>query len=195
MVTLNLKVMKNLILILMILIAGTSFTQAQTTDKEERARLRQERKAEQEILDSLLFEQSKQSIENKKFVLEADRVMFKYGTTAYVTSNTNFVMVNEDKATVQIAFNVPVSGPNGIGGITVDGLMSDFSMKEDKKGNISVEFNVSGVGISARITISLPKGSSTATVNVLPTFNSNRLTLSGHILPLEQSTVFKGRAL
>lgn len=187
--------MKRLLIMLIAIIANVGLTQAQTTDKEERARLRQERKAEQEILDSLLFEQSKQSIENKKFVLEADRVMFKYGTTAYVTSNTNFVMVNEDKATVQIAFNVPVSGPNGIGGITVDGLMSDFSMKEDKKGNISVEFNVSGVGISARITISMPKGSSTATVNVLPTFNSNRLTLSGHILPLEQSTVFKGRAL
>ncbi|MDY3070297.1 MAG: DUF4251 domain-containing protein [Parabacteroides sp.] len=187
--------MKNLILILTALIATTNFAQAQKTDKEERARLRQERKAEQEILDSLLFEQSKQSIENKKFVLEADRVMFKHGTTAYVTSNTNFVMVNEDKATVQIAFNVPVSGPNGIGGITVDGLMTDFNMKEDKKGNLSVDFNVSGVGISARINISLPKGSSTATINVLPTFNSNRLTLSGHILPLEQSTVFKGRAL
>lgn len=187
--------MKRLLIMLIAIIANVGLTQAQTTDKEERARLRQERKAEQEILDSLLFEQSKQSIENKKFVLEADRVMFKYGTTAYVTSNTNFVMVNEDKATVQIAFNVPVSGPNGIGGITVDGLMSDFSMEEDKKGNLSVEFNVSGVGISARITISIPKGSSSATVNVSPTFNSNRLTLSGHILPLEQSTVFKGRAL
>lgn len=187
--------MKNLILLLIVLIAGTNFTQAQTTDKEERARLRQERKAEQEMLDSLLFEQAKQSIENKKFVLEADRVMFKHGTTAYVTSNTNFVMVNEDKATVQIAFNVPVSGPNGIGGVTVDGLLSDFNMEEDKKGNLTVEFNVSGVGISARISISLPKGSSSATINVLPTFNSNRLTLSGHIIPLEHSSVFKGRAL
>ena len=183
--------MKRWIMMLIALVVCVGFSNAQTTDKEERAKLREERRIEQERLDSLYFVQAKQAIENRRFVLEADRVMFKYGTTAYVSSNTNFVMVK----TVQIAFNVPMSGPNGLGGITVDGNMSDFEMKENKKGDISVEFNTSGVGISARVTITLPKGSSSATVTVLPTFNSNRLTLMGHILPLENSSIFKGRAL
>ena len=177
--------MKRWIMMLIALVVCVGFSNAQTTDKEERAKLREERRIEQERLDSLYFVQAKQAIENRRFVLEADRVMFKYGTTAYVSSNTNFVMVKDDEATVQIAFNVPMSGPNGLGGITVDGNMSDFEMKENK----------SGVGISARVTITLPKGSSSATVTVLPTFNSNRLTLMGHILPLENSSIFKGRAL
>lgn len=191
----NRMLMKRWIMMLIALVVCVGFSNAQTTDKEERAKLREERRIEQERLDSLYFVQAKQAIENRRFVLEADRVMFKYGTTAYVSSNTNFVMVKDDEATVQIAFNVPMSGPNGLGGITVDGNMSDFEMKENKKGDITVEFNTSGIGISARVTIILPKGSSSATVTVLPTFNSNRLTLMGHVLPLENSSIFKGRAL
>lgn len=46
--------MKRLLIMLIAIIANVGLTQAQTTDKEERARLRQERKAEQEILDSVL---------------------------------------------------------------------------------------------------------------------------------------------
>lgn len=188
--------MRNLILILVALIASMSFVEAQTTNKkEEKAKSRKERKAERERADSLLFEQAKLSIENKCFVLEADRVMLKRGMTSNVSSNTNFVMVNKEKATVQVSFNVPVSGANGLGGVTVDGNLSDFKIKEDKKGNLTVDFNVSGAGISAKVTISLPKGSNSATLNVLPTFNSNHLTLYGQVMPLEQSTVFKGRTL
>lgn len=188
--------MRNLILILAALIASMSFAEAQTTNKkEEKAKSRKERKAERAKADSLLFEQAKFSIENKSFVLEANRVMLKRGTTSNVSPTTNFVMVNNDKATVQVSFNVAVSGSNGLGGVTVDGNLSDFTTKEDKKGNLTVDFNVLGSGISAKVTISLPKGSNTATLSVLPTFNSNRLTLYGQVVPLGQSTVFKGRSL
>ena len=63
--------------------------------------------------------------------MEADHVVFKYGNMAYVNSNTNFVSVKGDKAVVQVAFNIPVSGPNGIGGVTVDGSVSDYEVKTD----------------------------------------------------------------
>lgn len=52
---------------------------------------------------------------------------------AYVNSNTNFVSVKGDKAVVQVAFNIPVGGPNGIGGVTVDGSVSDYEVKTDKR--------------------------------------------------------------
>lgn len=168
--------------------------QAQS-QKEERAQIREQRRAEQEALDSLLYEQSQKALKAKEYVLEADRVIFKRGTTAYVSSNTNFIAVENDRATVQIAFNIPVSGPNGIGGITVEGLMSNYKQQTDKKGNTHISFNVMGTGISARIDINQAKGSDRATVNISPNFNSERLTLEGHILPLQQSSIYKGRAL
>lgn len=186
--------MKKLFVMLIALAACAGNAQAQSA-KEERAKIREQRRQEQAALDSLFYVQSKQALDARKYVLEADRVIFKRGTTAYVSSNTNFVAVDGDQATVQIAFNVPFSGPNGIGGITVDGTVSNYESETDKRGNLHVSFNVSGIGISARVDISLPEGGTNATVNVSPNFNSNRLTLDGHIVPLSHSSVFKGRAL
>lgn len=54
--------------------------------------------------------------------------------------------------------------------------------------------NITGVGISAQVNITLTNGSNNATVDILPNFHSNRLTLSGTLLPLDKSSVFKGRS-
>lgn len=154
-----------------------------------------ERKAIQEKLDSLMYVEAEKAISDKDFTLEADKVEFKYGQTAFVNSNTNFVSVTGDKSVVQVAFNVPVSGPNGIGGITLDGNISNYEVKKDKKGNINVSMNVMGTGISALVNISLYSGSNKASVTITPNFNSNRLTLTGVIVPSSSSRVFKGRSI
>ena len=39
---------------------------------------RQEKKAAQEALDKMLFQEAKEAIDNQTFVLEADRVYFKF---------------------------------------------------------------------------------------------------------------------
>lgn len=52
-----------------------------------------------------------------------------------------------------------------------------------------------GTGISARVDITLYEGSNKATVSITPNFNSNRMTLNGVIVPIEKSSVFKGRSL
>ena len=162
----------------LLLLAGSAAAQ----QEQERELTKAEKKALQEHIDSLLF-------------VEADRVVFKYGQTAYVTSNTNFVSVKDKRAVVQVAFNIPVSGPNGLGGVTVEGSFSDYDLRKDKKGNLNLSINVMGTGISARVDITLYKGSNKASVNITPNFNSNRMTLNGFIVPIEKSTVFKGRSL
>lgn len=184
--------MKNsLLLALVASFVCAGYSPAQTTRKSTR----EEEKAAQEAVEELSFEQARKAIDEKTFVLEADQVVFKHGENAFVSSTTNFVGVNKDEAAVQIAFNIPASGPNGLGGITVEGRVTDYQVKTDKKENISVSMNVMGTGISARVDITLPKGSNRATVTVLPNFNSNRLTLIGKLIPMNESNVFKGRSL
>lgn len=167
----------------------------QNTNSNERKLTRQERKELQDSLDMAFFREAKKAIDNRNFVLEADKVIFKYGQIAYVTSNTNFVALKGDKAVVQVAFNIPVSGPNGLGGVTVQGTASDIKVNTDKKGNISMSMNVMGVGISAQVNISVPYGTNEADVDILPNFNSNHLTLSGRLLPMEKANVFQGTTL
>ena len=76
---------------------------------------KEEKKALQEKIDSIQHAEAVEAINAKKFTLEADQVVFKYGQTAYVTSNTNFVSVDGEDAVVQVAFNIPAAGPNGLG--------------------------------------------------------------------------------
>ena len=109
----------------MLFCAGASMAQDKKADKvAEKAAKKAEKeakKAAEEAEQMALFEQGVQALKDKDFVLEADRVEFKRGQFVYVTPSTNFVSMQGDHATIQLAFNIPVSGPNGIGGITVDG--------------------------------------------------------------------------
>lgn len=182
---------KFFLLVVAALFCCVGYSQAQTNEKKL---TREEKKAAQKALDMSYFEEAKQAIESQAFTLEADRVIFKRGRSAFVTANTNFVTVNGEQSSVQVAFNTTLSGPNGIGGVTVDGRVSNYQVKTDKKGNVFVSFSVMGIGISAQVNITLTHGSNQASVDIRPNFNSNRLTLTGTLLPLDKSNVFKGRS-
>ena len=110
---------KVVILTLVTLFTCVEYSQAQTTEKEM---TRQEKKAAQEALDKMLFQEAKEAIDNQTFVLEADRVYFKYGTSAFVSSNTNFVGLDGDKAVVQVGIDIPYGSNNA----TVD-ILPNFN--------------------------------------------------------------------
>lgn len=178
-----------------VLAAFMAFAGAAAQDGGERKLTKQERKAMQARVDSILNVRAVKAVTDTMFVLEADQVVFKYGHVAYVTSNTNFVKFDGDRAVVQVAFNVPWSGFNGLGGITVEGNASKYDVTTDKRGNIYIDASVSGRGISAQLMLTLMAGSNKATVTIIPNFNSGRITLEGSIVPLEDSSVFKGSSL
>ncbi|MGM9758546.1 MAG: DUF4251 domain-containing protein [Parabacteroides sp.] len=167
----------------------------QQTEKQAKKARKAAQKAEEEALQQALFEAAKGALDQLDFVLEADRVEFKRGQFLYVTSNTNFVSLRDGQATVQLSLNGAVSGPNGLGGITVEGTATNIKTSADKKGNVNFSMTVQGIGISATVTIRLTKGTNQCTATVLPNFNSNRLSFTGYLYPSEQSNVFKGRAL
>lgn len=179
--------------------AGNAYAQENRTEKRadrkaqrdaERARLKAEEKAD----DALAYQEAVAALQAKQFVVEGDRVMFRNGQSEFVTSNTNFVLVNENRGTVQVAFNTAQPGPNGIGGVTVDGSVSDLQSTTDKKGNRNIRFSIQGVGVSAQVFLTLTNGSNDASITINPNFNSRSMTLSGKLVPLEQSNIFKGRS-
>ena len=96
---------------------------------------------------------------------------------------------------MQVAFNVPWPGFNGLGGITVEGSVSGYKKYSDKKGNTYIQASVNGVGISAQVFITLWNGGDKATVTVQQNFRSGKITLDGCIVPLEESNMFKGTSI
>lgn len=55
---------------------------------------KKQRKQLKAMMDSINFARAAAAMDNMDFVLRADRLVFKYGHTAYVNSVTNFISVS-----------------------------------------------------------------------------------------------------
>ena len=147
------------------------------------------------LADSLASVQAAAAIKNQDFVLEAQSITFKNGANTFVNSNTNFIAVKGNRAVVQISPSNFASGPNGVGGVTVDGMITDRSITRDKRGNLNYSMNVMGVGINAQVEIYMYPNTNGATAVVYPNFNSNTVWMQGNIVPYENSNVIEGSSL
>ena len=161
---------------------------------EFRARTEHERQLNA-LADSLAFVQGRAALVNRDFVLEATSVTFKNGTTAFVNSTTNFISLKGNKAVVQISPSVMASGPNGVGGVTVEGNVTDLQVRTDNKGRTTLSMNVMGIGINAQVEVYMFPGTNSASATVYPNFNSNTVWIQGNIVPYENSDVFEGNSL
>lgn len=158
------------------------------------AKIKQEHKLN-ELADSLASIQAIAAMRNQDFVLQIDNVTFNNGNTVYVNSNINFLSVKGDRAVVQISPSNFAPGPNGLGGVTVDGIISGYQIMTDKKGRVNLTYNVSGIGLNAQIEVYIVPGSSSAQATVYPNFNSNTLWISGTVVPYENADVMEGSSL
>jgi hypothetical protein len=192
--------MRRVLLFMMCALFSAGITlQAQTTDKLSKREAKKAAKAAQKQAEleenKAWYAAAVKALEDEEFVLEADRVEFKRGRFVYVTPSTNFVSLTKGQASIQLSFNTGAAGPNGIGGITVEGKPSGIEMSTDKKGNVNFKMMVQGSAVSASVTIRLQNETNKATVTVNPNFNSNRISFTGTLYPTEQSNIFKGRSL
>ena len=137
-----------------------------TQTEQTRSADRERAKREQAVADSLAHLKALRSLDRLDFALEADRLTLRRGRVVFVSSDTNFVTLSGDMATVQVAPFMG-GGPNGIGGITLEGHASNIRVRTDKRGNTTFSMNVFGRGISATLSIRLPAGSNRASANPL----------------------------
>ena len=191
---------KVLFLTTLLLLCFTATTFAQTS-KEARAARREalkkeraERKALEAQQDSVAYFKAVEALKIGSFVLEADFVTFPSGLTRYVSSNTNYVQVDNGEGIVQTAFNnfAYTPGPNGLGGVTVEGSIGIPKLTEDKEGNLYYNFNIQGIAISATVFVTLTAGTNQATASISPNFNNNNMTMTGRIVPYDESYVIQG---
>ena len=135
------------------------------------------------------------ALKDSSFVFNTHQIIFNNGISTSVSSVTNFISLNKNRVVVQIAFDTPYIGYNGLGGITVEGHISTVKMRTDKKGFTRYEFYANGTGISARVELTLHPTNNSATAIISPNFNSKQLNLSGSISPLNKAYIYKGTTL
>lgn len=139
-----------------------------------------------------LFERNRQMIESRSFVLETDFLQNRYGYRVPVSRNINFVMVDGDRAVIQIGSNTAV-GPNGVGGVTAKGKITKWELKENER---SKTFNLRMNVMTAMGTydLSLLINNNHANARLTGTRPGNLL-FSGDVVALEESVVYEGRSL
>ena len=174
---------------------GQSNMDAWQKDMAEFRARSDERRHIQELTDSIASVQAFAAVKNQDFVLEAQTVQFRNGATVFVNDMTNFISVKGNRAVVQISPSNFAAGPNGVGGVTVDGMISGQEYRVGKKGYATYSFNVMGIGINAQVEIYLTPGTNQASATIIPNINSNTVWLQGNIVPYENSRVIEGSSL
>jgi uncharacterized protein YdeI (BOF family) len=188
---------KYLILIGMSLAVLNAFAQEENSvDSETTKKLTRAQKIEQRRIEA--EETAKMvdwMVQNKKFVLEANTVSNQTGERYQVSSRINFIAIDSNKITIQLASMSGIGGYNGMGGITTDGIISQFKItKLGKKSN----------GYSIQVICMTSIGTYDIFFSVSPNSNadasiggnwSGKLNYHGFLIPLERSKIFKGMSI
>ena len=190
------------LLLLLSVIFGEASAQdkSRMTRKEKEAAWRAERlrkraaEERKEIHnDSVQYMQALSALKGGSWALEASNLTFNNGATNFVTESTNFISVNDGRATIQTALNNSnVYSPNGLGGITLTGRIGNIGMSIDRYGNIHYNFNIYGSDISATVSVVVSAGSNQATANISPNFSSLNMTMGGSIYPYNNAGIIEG---
>lgn len=165
--------------------AGLSKKEIRKFQKEMKKERQAEEAAQKAALVSLM-------VEYQQFVLEADRLRDRRGNTVNVSSMINYISNDSVNGVIQIGSDRYI-GYNGVGGITLEGPVSNYEyVLDEKNGSYQVKFNVrSATGTyDVRMTV-FRDGRADATVTSNWPGNLNYL---GYLVPPSQSKVYKGRS-
>jgi len=188
--------MKTLIVTLVATFAlGITVFAQEISNEEWRNMSQQERK---EYKKQQRIEQQKwvmQLLTSRAWVLEAHQIQDRYGESAFIESNLNFIGVDGENSTVQLGSSGHI-GWNGVGGITVEGNVTSYKLNEGKKPGTGANLMISVSGASSgHLSVSIQvsaDGSAAATVS---DNYGDRLTYRGNIVPLAESIAYKGQVV
>jgi len=180
---------------LLLLFTVTIVTESFGQEKKEMTRKerREFEKQKQAQLDSIYAIEIKKSIDEKKWVLEADRLANKQGQTVNVNSTLNFVAIKGKEAYVQLGRDTGM-GSNGVGGVTVRATVTKYDADINKKGTYYIQIYLTSAVGSFDIRIDLNPTGQMATATISGN-SSKKITYSGQVVPLSRSTVYKGTPL
>lgn len=176
------------ILLALFVSTGSLFAQEGPSGKEKLSKkeLRKlEKKKERE--NNLAF--YKEVAEEKAWVIEAHTIFNKYGRSLQMDPTINFVSVAGDETIIQLGFHGAI-GYNGLGGVTLDGMVNNYEVKRDGD-SILITYTAMGAAIGpvdmlARIS---PDGYGRIT---LSGNWGRRLTFAGYFVPYDTSRTYTG---
>lgn len=177
--------MKKSILFLVVLFSVSCvFSQSNEEFKELSRKERKSKELERK------YNLTRQLVEKRSFVIEANYLIDKTGNRKIVNPDINFVKIDSLYGVIQVGSDINV-GPNGVGGITSKGRITNWELQKNEKRKtyhlMATVMSRSGVyeldviiGFNGR-----------ASAKLTGSYSGN-LTFEGDMVPLEKSLTFEG---
>lgn len=178
-------------------------TGAAAQSPADRRAERQQQKEKQARLDDVQHRNAVRALEQRSFILQADRLYFKGGGMTTIEPKTNFLILDKDKVTVQVSFE-----RYGGRGVALQGDVVRIREKQDRKGRLSYRIDISSTERSlTRVNLILNAESDQAMAVVysdsnyntfgskLANYNDRYITLEGELKPLENNDILQRKPL
>ena len=186
--------MKRLLLILFVLLLALPVFTQELSKKEQKQlekELRKEQQAEEAAKMATVVDAM---VQYQRFVLEANTLRDKRGNSLQVSSNINFIAADSLTGVIQVGSNTYI-GRNGVGGVTVDGSITEYKYtRHEKSGSYNISYYLRTPVGSYDVTITA-YSDGRASADVRSTTWGDRLRYSGNLVPPGISRVFKGSSL
>lgn len=171
--------------------AGVSGCSSSMTAEERAAR-----KAEQALLDSVAHNLAVERLDAMEFLIPAKTLQISGGrVNTFPNDVTNFITAHEGKGIIQLASMRSMRlGANGMGGITLEGVLSLKRHTKDKRGAQMWEYSLGTTLGVCQIVVDLPANSDRARVNVRGAFTGGSYTITGPVQPYNRSSIAVGRS-
>jgi hypothetical protein len=162
--------------------------------KTQKQLLKEEKKKQREIEEAERTRLVDLMVNAQRFVLEADYLSNQYGDRIVVSSTLNFIIVDSTQGTIQIASPSGIGGSNFMGGVTADGMITQYEVtKLAKSGGYNIKMLIMTSLGSYDIFISVTSdGYATATIGGNW---GGKLNYHGRLVPLGISRIYKGRSI
>lgn len=128
-----------------------------------------------------LYQKALKAIDGRKFVIKANTLTLKQGRSGNVDSESNFVVLNDEKATIQV--HLYKQGGSDAAPVLQEGKVSNLNKRYSKKGDVLLDAKVQNGSFIIKINIRLKKGTNIAHVRVSSIGNNEDFTLVGTLIP------------
>lgn len=150
--------------------------------QETEQEIKEREKRLREYNDDVAYAKAANSLRRGYFVLMAENIQL--GNTGYrhwdISSNSNFVLVQDEDGIIQFALNMANPGSNGLGGWTGKGKVRNKRLTYEDNGDVNLQYDLVGSRVHASVTVTLYHNTNRAVAYIT---GSSPITIYGNILP------------
>jgi hypothetical protein len=168
----------------------------QAQDLDEKKLNRKEKKEIRKKEDNEKLKSLYTLVQGRVWVIRANDVRAINGNSVNISPDMNFVYVTDTKGVVQLAFQELIGlGENNIGGITVEGEISRYDVKEFRD-NQQIEYTIQVNSVNGGFVIlNISVMSNARTTVIVSTHDGANFTFSGYIETQGGQPIIKGSSV